>query len=185
MAERLVVLSDMWGVKRGLWITSYLGYLQQYYDIVFYDIQQLANIDLAIKTEDNLHKAFVEGGIDTAVAHLIKKEKTASHYLAFSTGGTIAWKASLKGLPIKSLYAVSATRVRKETLKPCCPTTLVYGNNDAYRPSMEWSDKLAMEIEVVPHFGHECYTDEKIISKVCKDLLTAVTRTEKASKKAV
>ena len=35
MAERLVVLSDMWGAKKGLWITSYLGYLQQYFDIVF------------------------------------------------------------------------------------------------------------------------------------------------------
>ncbi len=46
MAERLVVLSDMWGAKKGLWITSYLGYLQQYFDIVFYDSLQLSDIKL-------------------------------------------------------------------------------------------------------------------------------------------
>ena len=46
MARRLVVLSDLWGSKKGLWITSYLGYLQQYYDIVYYDSRQLADMDL-------------------------------------------------------------------------------------------------------------------------------------------
>ena len=187
MAERLVVLSDIWGVKKGLWITSYLGYLQQYYNIVFYDIQQLANIDLTIKTEENLHKAFVDGGIDTAVAHLLKREKKPSHYLAFSTGGTIAWKAGLKGLPMKSLYTVSATRVRLELLKPDCETTtMLYGGKDKFRPDQEWFEKLDIEIEELPDFGHECYTDEKIIAKVCQDLLFSVTGSkEKKAKKAV
>ena len=183
MAERLVVLSDMWGVKKGLWITSYLGYLQQYYNIVFYDIQQLANIDLTIKSKENLHTAFVEGGIDTAVAHLLKKEKLASHYLAFSTGGTIAWKAALKGLPMTSLYAVSATRVRMENLKPDCPTTLLYGGNDTSRPDNDWSGKLDKELDIVPNFGHEFYTDEKIIGKICQDLLAAVTAKPEEVKK--
>ncbi len=185
MAERLVVLSDMWGVKKGLWITSYLGYLQQYYNIVFYDIQQLSNIDLTIQSKENLHSAFVEGGIDTAVAHLLKKEKTSSHYLAFSTGGTIAWKAALKGLPMKSLYAVSATRVRKENLKPECPTTLLYGGNDKFRPNEEWSEKVNKELSVVPNFGHEFYSDEKIISKICKDLLGTVTAKPAEAKRVV
>ena len=118
MAEKLVVISDMWGVKKGLWITSYFGYLQQYYNITFYDCQQLGNIDVPVSTEENIHKAFVEGGIDTAVAHLLKKEKDPCHYLAFSTGGTIAWKAALKGLPTKSLTAISPTRIRLEKEKP-------------------------------------------------------------------
>jgi hypothetical protein len=75
MAERLVIVSDMWGTKKGLWITSYLGYLQQHYDIVFYDCQELANINLAVENQGNLHEAFVNGGIATAVHHLIKREK--------------------------------------------------------------------------------------------------------------
>ena len=171
MAERLVVLSDMWGAKKGLWITSYLGYLQQYFDIVFYDCQQLSNLDVKIHTAENIHTAFVEGGIDTAVAHLLKRETKPAHYLAFSTGGTIAWKANLKGLPVKSLYAVSATRIRLEEKKPCNPVTLLYGSNDEHKPTQEWSETIGQEFEIVPNFGHELYTDEKIIKKVCLDLL--------------
>tara|TARA_R110002167_G_scaffold51427_3_gene148856 strand:- start:1692 stop:2249 length:558 start_codon:yes stop_codon:yes gene_type:complete len=185
MAERLVVLSDIWGVKKGLWITSYLGYLQQYYDIVFYDIQQLANLDLTIKSAENLHKAFVNGGIDTAVAHLLKRETEASHYLAFSTGGTIAWKANLKGLPMKSLHAISSTRLRFENLKPDCDTTLVYGGNDQFRPDDAWADKLDIDMVVEPNFGHELYSDEKIISKTCQTLLSVVTVKQKAAQKVV
>lgn len=185
MAERLVVLSDMWGVKKGLWITSYLGYLQQYYNIVFYDIQQLSNIDLTIQSKENLHAAFVESGIDTAVTHLLKKEKTESHYLAFSTGGTIAYKAALKGLPIKSLYTASATRIRMENLKPECPSTFLFGGNDKYKPNSEWVEKMNTDLEVIPNFGHECYTDEKIIGKICQDLLASATAHPKEIKKVV
>ena len=185
MAEKLVVLSDIWGVKKGLWITSYLGYLQQYYDIVFYDIQQLAHINLTVNCEENLHQAFVNGGIDTAVAHLMRKEKTASHYLAFSTGGTIAWKANLKGLPMKSLYTVSATRIREEKAKPDCPMTLVFGGNDSYMPKKEWRQKVGADFEIIQNFGHELYSDEKIISKVCQDLLTSVTKVQLKVKKVV
>lgn len=185
MAERLVVVSDMWGIKKGLWITSYLGYLQQYFDITFYDCQQLANIDLKIKSEKNLHEAFVNGGIEMAVAHLLKKEKVPCHYLAFSTGGTITWKAGLQGLPMKSLYTISATRIRFEKNKPNVPITLVYGELDKYRPSKEWTMELGIENEVMRNFGHELYSDEKIIKKVCLDLLESVTTNLDLSKKAV
>ncbi|PHQ61431.1 MAG: hypothetical protein COC08_04860 [Maribacter sp.] len=184
MAERLVLVSDMWGTKKGLWITSYLGYLQQYFDIVFYDSQQLANIDLTINTEENVHKAFVDGGIDTAAACLLKKESIPSHYLAFSTGGTIAWKAALMGLPMKSLYAVSATRIRLEDSKSSVPTTLVYGSNDTFIPSNDWFEKVDVEMELIKNFGHTLYTDEKIIRKVCLNLLENVTHTE-IRKKAI
>ncbi|WP_299431427.1 hypothetical protein [uncultured Maribacter sp.] len=185
MAERLVIISDMWGAKKGLWITSYLGYLQQYFDIVFYDSQQLANLDLKVNSGENIHKAFVDGGIDTAVAHLLKKEKVESHYLAFSTGGTIAWKAATLGLPMKSLYNVSATRIRNEESKPKVPTKLIFGKNDAYKPSHEWEKKLGVESERIENFGHTLYTDEKIIKKVCMDLLNQVTKLPNKAKKVV
>jgi len=179
MAERLVVLSDMWGAKKGLWITSYLGYLQQHFDIVFYDCQQLADINLIVETEKNIHNEFVkEGGIDVAVAHLLKKEEgqEPSSYLAFSMGGTIAWKAALKGIPMKSLYAVSPTRLRLETEKIACKHTLVYGANDDFKPTPVWADKLKTAMEIVPNFGHELYSDEKMIKKVSKDLLKGVIK---------
>tara|TARA_R110002051_G_scaffold254534_1_gene313487 strand:- start:874 stop:1419 length:546 start_codon:yes stop_codon:yes gene_type:complete len=176
MAERLVIVSDMWGTKKSLWITSYLGYLQQHYDIVFYDCQELANIDLTVETHENLHREFVNGGIDTASAHLLKRERIPSHYLAFSTGGTIVYKAGLFGLPIKSLYAISATRVRVESEKPDFLTHFLFGSNDSYKPTEEWSKEMNVEMELVNDFGHELYTDEKIIKKVCQDLLAKVTK---------
>ena len=182
MAEKLIIVSDMWGAKKGLWITSYLGYLQQHYDITFYDSQQLANIDIKINTEENVHAAFVEGGIETAAAHLLKKETEPAHYLAFSTGGTIVWQSALKGLPVKSLCNVSSTRIRMATEAPDTTISLVYGANDKNRPTKEWADKFGLKLDVQPNFGHTLYSDEKIIKKVCMDLLTNVTKPEKAKK---
>ena len=63
MAEKLVVISDKWGAKKGLWIASYFGYLQQYYDIVFHDCQQLGNVDVSISSEENIDRAFNEKAI--------------------------------------------------------------------------------------------------------------------------
>lgn len=175
MTQKLVILSDMWGSKKGLWITSYLGYLQQYYDIVYYDCQQLANIDLKVNSAENVHHAFVEGGIDTAVAHLLKRETEPAHYLAFSVGGTIAWKANLLGLPMKSLYTVSATRIREEESSPVCKTNILFGDADINKPEQDWFNKLGVEGELISGFGHELYTDEKNIQKICLDLLKAAT----------
>jgi hypothetical protein len=185
MAEKLVIVSDMWGAKRGLWITSYLGYLQQYFDITFYDSQQLANLDLPVSSEENIHNAFVDGGIDTAVAHLLKREKNPCYYLGFSTGGTIIWNAAKKGLPVKSLYCVSATRIRLEDEKPCAPFTLLYGENDSAKPYDKWASNLGIEMEIFKNFGHTLYTDEKIIQKVCMDLLGQVTQILPKTKKVV
>lgn len=185
MAEKLVIVSDMWGAKKGLWITSYLGYLQQYFDITFYDSQQLANLDLAVNSEENIHSAFVNGGIDTAVAHLLKKESAPCYYLGFSTGGTIIWNAAKKGLQVKSLYCVSATRIRMEQQKPYAPFTLLYGENDPAKPDNNWATNLGVEMELFPSFGHTLYTDEKVIRKVCLDLLEQVTHIMPKEKKVV
>jgi hypothetical protein len=153
-----------------------LGYLQQYYDITFYDCQHLANISLEVNTPENVHKEFINGGEETAVAHLLKKETEPSHYLTFGIGGCIAWKAALKGLPLKSLYTISSTRLRLEQERPLASVQLLYGQNDEFRPSADWAEQIGVDVEVVPGFGHELYTDEKIISKVCQDLLAKVMR---------
>ncbi|MDP5229547.1 MAG: hypothetical protein NWQ38_04075 [Cellulophaga sp.] len=176
MAERLVIISDMWGTKKGLWITSYLGYLQQHYDIVFYDCQELANINLTVENHENLHKEFVNGGIDTAVKHLLKRENKPSHYLAFSMGGTIAYKAGLLGLPIKSLYAISATRVRFENEIANFSKKLLFGSNDTFKPEATWEKNTQNKISLAHNFGHELYSDEKMIKEVCQELLAKVTQ---------
>ena len=79
------------------------------------------------------------------ILNLLKKVTEPTHVLAFSTGGTIAYKAALLGLPAKSLTLVSATRIRLENEKPNCPVSLYYGGNDAFAPSQEWAEKLGLE----------------------------------------
>ena len=180
MAERLVVLSDMWGAKKGMWITSYLGYLQQYFDIVYYDSHQLSDLDITEYTPEKVCAAFNEGGMDTAIAQLLMKEQTPSHYLTFCAGGLIAWNAALKGLPIKSLYAVSPLELQNELDRPAIPITLLYGEYHDPIPSNKWADHMNIPIEVVPKFGRELYTDEKIIKKVCLNILETMLKNQYA-----
>lgn len=174
MAERLVVVSDMWGSKNGLWITSYLGYLQQYFNIEFYDSRELAQLGGNIATSEETYAAFVNGGMDTAVSRLLASETEESHYLTFCAGGTIAWHAALKGLPMKSLYAVSPIELQEQVQAPKCPVTILYGTSDKKIPPAEWVVQTRTVVETIPNFGHELYSDEKIIRKVCMDLLELV-----------
>lgn len=171
MAERLVIISDMMGSRQGLWIASYLGYLQQYFDIVYYDSQELAGLDLIVKTRENMCQALLEGGYQTGVNQLLVREKTSSHYLTFCAGGTLVWKAALAGLPMKSLYAISPLWLEREAQKPGCSVQLMYGQHHQERPSEEWAMNLQVPMKVVENFGRDLYTDEKIIKKVCLDLL--------------
>ena len=176
MAERLVIVSDMWGSKKGLWITSYLGYLQQYFDIVYYDLQQLADVDPSTLSSDHKCHEFLKEGLDTGVNQLLKKESLPSHYLTFCSGGTIAWQAALSGLPMKSLYAVSAKNLNSMEEKPKCPIKLVFGENQWDIPSEEWSGKMNIPLDIVKNFGNELYSDEVIIQKVCLSLLESVIK---------
>lgn len=169
MTKRLVILSDMWGCKKGLWITSYLGYLQSYFDITFYDSRELGLLDLGLITKESLHEAFLNGGMDTAVEQLLKKEeeKEPAHYLTFCAGATIAWKAALKGLSIKTLYAISPFNLDSSLQKPEIPVSLLYGEYQELPPTERWAAQEGLILETVPKFGPELYMDEKITRKVC------------------
>lgn len=182
MAHKLVVLSDIWGAKKGQWITSYLGYLQQYYDITYYDIQKLANIDMPLCTEDNLKKTFELGGANTATSHLLKKETAPAHYLAFSLGADIAWKAALEGLPALSLTLVSGNEISFDKPIPNVPIKLAYGEKDTCIPCKDVVGGFGMDMEVFPKFGHQLYSDEKIIGALCLELLHKATRKQRVKK---
>ncbi|MCR9227987.1 MAG: hypothetical protein NXH90_11255 [Flavobacteriaceae bacterium] len=177
MAEKLVVISDKWGAKKGLWIASYFGYLQQYYDIVFHDCQQLGNVDVSISSEENIDKAFLqENGIENAVSNLIRKEKEQAHYLAFGIGATVAYKASLKGLPAKSITAISAVGIESEDRTSPTDVQLIFGECDKQKPGLTWAKSVGANLRIVPNFGHTLYSDEKIISEVSLELLENITK---------
>jgi len=175
MAEKLVVISDKWGAKKGFWIASYFGYLQQYYDIVFYDCQQLGNVDVSIFSEENIDKAFEEG-MERAVANLIKKETKPAHYLAFGTGASVAYWALLRGLPTKSVTAISAIGIDDEKIMVPADVQLIHGECDTRKPGLKWAKRVGADLRIVPNFGHTLYTDEKIISEVSLELLEKVTK---------
>ena len=175
MARKLVVLSDLWGSKKGLWITSYLGYLQQYFDIVYYDSRQLADMDLPpVHTQEDLYQVFADTGMKRAAAALLSLEKEPREYLTFGGGGSIVWQAALMGLPVHSLYALSPLCLQKIGSGPDGPVTVVYGEYHVNRPAPQWFRQMGLEPEIVPRFGQELYSDEKIIRKVCMDLLEGV-----------
>lgn len=185
MAEKLVVISDMWGAKNGVWATSYLVYLQQYFDLTYYDSQRLAKIELSVDAGEQINEVFGKDRIDVAITQLIHKEKEPCHYVAFGIGGTIAWKASRLGLPMKSLYAVSVPFLGHENDYPEFSTKMVYGDLDANLPSNTWFDQMEVDSEIIKGFGHDLYTHERIIKKISQDLLSLVTNKIKSKSKVI
>ena len=150
--------------------------MQQHFDIVFYDIQQLSNIDFVALTSDDKCQQFIQEGLETAVAHLLKKESIPSHYLTFCSGGTIAWHAGLKGLPMKSLFAIAPKGLNTVEGKLSCTTNLVFGEYHKGIPSDEWIQQMDVSSEVIPNFGEGLYSDEVIIQKVSLFLLESLIR---------
>jgi len=51
-----------------------------------------------------------------------------------------------------------------------------------YRPKLDWHKKVGVKSNLIEGFGHTMYADEKIISKVCLDLLESVTKKQKEEK---
>jgi len=78
--------------------------------------------------------------------------------LGFSIGGYIAWKAALEGLKISNLIAVSATRLRFETIKPDCNIVLIYGAYDSFQPSIDWYNRLELDKIIYADENHDLYT---------------------------
>lgn len=169
MSRRIILLTDLWGMMNADWLHAYTKPLSQKADLHIYDSRELAGIDLRLDSEEELHKAFVEEGIKRAVKRLVQLEQSSVEVLAFSIGGTIAWKAALQGLQMTKLYAISATRLRKETQKPDAQISLRYGADDVFRPDAEWERSMSLDFAVVPHKTHDFYRKPKCAERVLKE----------------
>ena len=66
--------------------------------------------------------------------------------------------------------------MRSEVKKPESEIHLLFGDEDVYRPKSSWYKEIGIEGELVQGFSHDMYSDEKIIKKVCLDLLNTVTQ---------
>lgn len=171
MKPRLVILSDLWGKEKSDWVSFYIELLQDKFEIQCYDCCELGKIDTSDYAEENLHNQFINGGIEKAVENLLKAEKNQIDILAFSIGGTIAWKAGLKGLNVRSLLAVSSTRLRYENETPTGRIKLCYGENDCNKPNYDWFQKHSISFEVIKKKEHNFYTDKNSAIVICNEIL--------------
>ncbi len=156
--EKLVILSDLWGEMKSDWLVEYSSILKNNFDLAYYDCRVLGKIDLHSTSKDVIHQQFINGGIETAVKNLLKKETGNVDILGFSIGGYIAWKAALEGLKVRNLTAVSATRLRFETTKPDCKIALIYGEHDTFQPSIDWYNRIELDKIIYADENHDLYT---------------------------
>jgi len=171
MKPRLIILSDLFGKERSSWIASYIELLSPNFEIQYYDCCELGGIDKTIYTEENLHNQFVVGGVERAVNALLKKEKKEVTVLAFSIGGTIAWKAGLKGLKVERLIAISSTRLRYETQVLNCKVELYFGEQDNYKPDDSWFANCQIVPEINKNKSHLVYVEKDFIHLICNAIL--------------
>lgn len=166
MKQQIIVISDMWGKKHWGWLDLYRNALEEKFDVQYYDACTIAMIDTETYNEENLHAQFVNGGIDNAVNFLLNNIKQTSQVLAFSVGGTIAWKAALLGMPVEQLYLVSASRLRYETKRPNVPIHTFYGAKDVYKPKPIWFKALDVANYEFVDFGHQLYKHSNCAIKI-------------------
>ena len=144
------------------------------FDVRVYDSRALAGIDPRLTEQDEIHRRFVDGGIERAAVALTAREGDGDppYVLAFSIGGAVAWRAVAAGLPCRYFVAVSATRLRKETLPLLVPGLLIYGEQDAFRPNDEWPARPTnFTSKIIPKVGHECYRSPEFAARAVRVLL--------------
>lgn len=166
---RLLLLSDLFGGNPE-WIQNYIEILETKFQIQYYDVLKLAEIDSLID-EREIHNQFLNGGIEKAVTNLLNSEKENVRILGFSIGGTIAWKASLRGLKVKELVALSSTRLRFETEIPNCKIKLYFGDKDLNAPNHNWFLDLKISNQIIENQGHLLYQEKENAFLICSGFL--------------
>lgn len=176
MKERLIIISDLWGREKSQWSINYSRILETKFEVELYDSCELGQIDKSDYTQESLHKQFVDGGIEKAVENLLDYEKNKVNILAFSIGGTIAWKFGLKSDNLNTLVCVSSTRLRKETEKPESNIKLYFGENDEYKPTEEWFENMKLEYEIFIDKGHQVYCETEFTKQLCEKIINDTTK---------
>lgn len=171
MKKRLVILSDLYGKGKSDWLIYYTDILQDFFDITYYDCCKLAQIDTSDNSQEKLHEQFVNGGISKALEQLTKLEQEPINILAFSIGGTIAWKYGIETNNTKTLTCISSTRLRKEIYKPNGKLNLYFGENDEFKPSDKWFKNMQVELNLCLGQNHDMYRHKEIAKQLCFKIL--------------
>ena len=165
LPKKLLILSDMYGYKDGV-LPDYMQYNIDGYICQHYDVSRLTGID---KSKNEIHSQYDESNINKAVDSLLELEGGSVIILAFSIGGTIGWRAAMKGMNVDHLIAISSTRLRIESIKPNCKVTLLYAEYDDYKPDNNWFESHNIECRQIEGKNHEMYKDQDI-----KNMITSI-----------
>lgn len=169
---KLIILSDLYGFEEATWLEYYTNVLGSKFEIQLLDSCLLGEVT---KTNElDVHHQFINVGIECAVENLLRMVENPSIILAFSIGGTIAWKAVLKGLNISYLIAVSSTRLRKEMKKPECKIELIYGEKDLDRPNADWNKVMELKPHIFNGYHHNMYQHQMVANQICNKLIAGI-----------
>ena len=169
----LLIILDLFSTEEESWIDLYFEELEAFYDIYIYTPRFLEGIANDKQNKEQIHNEFVNGAIEKAVDKLIEMFQDNINVLGFSIGGTIAWKANLKGLKVDRLICVSATRLRNETEKPLSKIDLYYGKDDNYQPDSTWFKTLSIKAHIIENQGHEIYKEDMFSIFLSDQIITS------------
>ncbi len=170
----LIILSDIHGKSDNDWIGFYIDKLSLHFQLEYLDSVSLAELSAKNNSKVETHAQLISGGIDQAVSNLMKLRHKNTFILAFSIGGTIAWKAALKGFSVHKLVAVSSTRLRKEYQKPKCEIELYFGESDMNRPKDEWFEEIELQPTIFRSKNHEMYHEQDIAETIISNFLESI-----------
>jgi len=173
LKKEVIIISDMWGAGKSTWLKNFQHALLADYKIKFYDACRLGQIDISQYEEENLHKQFIDSGIENGINNLIRIEKEPKIYITCSIGGIMAWKAAMAGLPIDQLIAISPTRLRMETDIPDCDFQLYFGKDDPHTPDLIWLEAFAKNRYQLMDGDHQIYGDNDVVEKILSTLIPA------------
>lgn len=155
--KNLVIVSDMNGKFLSASADDDL-LLGKHFDVVErFDSRAIGEV----KDSSRKHDEFIASGIDVAASTLIKKYSSGvDTAVGLSIGGTILWRAALRGLQVRKLICFSSTRLRFENETPSSDLRLFFGTSDPNRPEVGWATGLGVTINFVKDQHHDFYRNE-------------------------
>ncbi len=172
MKERLLIISDLWGFKNTPWLQEYIRLLSPNFELTFFDSNKNAQIPSTLTSQLDIHQYFTQKkGLEHSVVQLQKQGNQKTSILAFSIGGTIAWKAIQKGFKFNTFIAVSSTRLRLEKKRPSGNIKLFFGTEDKYAPTNAWFTKNNISYTLIKDKKHNLYTIQDSIQTICSSLI--------------
>jgi hypothetical protein len=172
LKKKVLILSDIVGFKNTSWISQYLDYLSDSFEITILDINDL--IETYIGNLDERYRKFIEKGMKEAVKSLSISSTEYDVLIGFSLGGTILWKYKINSNCSQDLICISSTRLRLEKTIPKGKNLLIFGDLDESKPSIEWFNSHNLDTEIIKEKSHDLFKESGNIEFICQRIKSYV-----------